>query len=259
MMNFSRLGVTRNRTQFLASGLIATVALVCSFSLASQRTSHDRSAPIKNGGGESQVIAELQGGLTIGHSNHPMNLGYKVSPGDVWVIVGSREAGYLEYQLATDPEKVSVTQVPPEQANIKPENFVKMTGTRQGLAAITRVLSQILADQAPPIRKRPSPTPGTGSAGVKIDAFAIFEEASVVHLLTAQIGDEDEPQLEEIGFVAVGCTATLSNAAGGCTCSATNGTCKKWESGGIEYAKCTDAGGTTTCSGSGGACTCPQQ
>ena len=230
----------------LTCGLVGLGGLAVSLAIASQRTQPEsRSAPVK------KVINEAR---VIGESERPLSMGYKVGGNEVWVTVGSEGTGFTGYRLETDPDSKSVTDVPFDQSSIKPESFVRMSGTREGMAAIAGALAQMLTDQFPAIRRIKAPT---DPVSAKVDGIAIFEEEGVIHLLSVRFL-ENGPVFEDIGGVASGCFSNLPPDAGGCGCTAgQGGTCTGYSGTDNKYhVKCTDAAGTMECSGGGGSCTC---
>jgi len=238
----------RNRpVGIITCGLVGLGGLAVSLAVASQRMQPgSRSAPVKKVINEAQVISE---------SERPLTMGYKVGGNEVWVTVGSEATGFTGYRLETDPDSKSVKDVPLDQSSIKPESFVRMSGTREGMAAIAGALAQMLTDQSPAIRSIKAPT---DPVAAKVEGVAFFEDEGVVHLLAVRIVG-NKPEFEDIGGVAAGCSVSLPSTAGGCGCNASGAgsSCVGWTGTDNKYhVKCTDSAGTMNCSGGGGGCEC---
>jgi len=248
MKSIAHLRFANRPVGIIICGLIALGALALSLAVASQRTQPEsRSAPVK------KVINEAR---VIGESERPLSMSYKVGGNEVWVTVGSERTGFTGYRLETDPDSKAVKDVPLDQSSIKPENFVRMSGTREGMAAIAGALGQMLTDQSPAIRRIKAPT---DPVAAEVEGVALFEDEGVVHLLAVRIVG-NKPEFEDIGGVAAGCSAELPAGAGGCGCNASGpgSSCYGGSDGstGKYWVKCTDAQGTMSCSGGGGSCAC---
>lgn len=229
-----------------AFGALVLGGIVVSLNASDRVQKDSRESSVKKENVE--VSRQLQRPL----SDRPLSVGHMITEGDVtglWVTLGDEATGTIKYCLGTafDKNEKLDAQV---TTKIRPENFVRMHGTRRGMGALATTLGQLLLDESPNISRIKVPVEGAAS----IEGVAFFEEDDRVQLLTVRF-EEDGAVLEEIGFVATGCVATVPHHTCGCTASGYDchaGT----NAAGTHFAKCKDSAGSTYCTGVGGNCSC---
>jgi len=140
-------------------------------------------------------------------------------------------------------------------AKVKPDEFVKMWGTRDGMAALAQALADMLAGEQVKMRRMDASTMPSGGP---VDAAAIFAGDKATHLVTVRFAD-GKAVFEVFAVEEAGCTATP--LGGSCSCTASGPGSYSCTSGtnpstGINWAKCTDSTGTTNCTWNGTLCGC---
>jgi hypothetical protein len=241
----------------VAAAVLTLSFLVCPFVRASERTPQEarRTSAKQTTSPQAPVFRESEGHLIMG---------YHVGRGKTLVTVrGQEEGGDVTYRFEVVPDSDSVSQAPKGRVVIKPERFLRMWGTREGMGAMARTLAGMLEDVHLEIRRI---NPPMDPIPTRIDGVALFEEDDVLHLLSVRI-EGDEVVVEDIVVVAAGCTAFPPGSGGSCSCNG-DGDGAQCSSGtsGIpggtnSWAKCKDGSGlpspeVTECTYNGSACNC---
>ncbi len=243
---------------FLAvSGFALAVAVA-----SDHKPQDSRSAPVKRVPNELRVMEDESSEVpqVVRRLENPLSVNYSVTfhtdgKREYSVTTGNDEAGRMGYQIQTDVDTGSVAPLSEDQEIINPESFVRMSGTRKGMAAISQALAKLVADQPLTIQRVNIPD---GGRSWESEGIAIFQADGIVHLVIVRfLGGQ--PVYEDIGFVAAGCSAQLPPGAGGCSCNASgpNHSCSQGQNGdGSYYAKCKDDVSNSNCTGGGGSCAC---
>jgi len=219
-------------------GAVACGFAVCSVTSAANRTPEEaREVPLKPIEHRAQVIQE---------SERPTLLGYYVR-GDEVSVTFSTENQQLAYEdaCATDTDE-----------SLNPEHFVRMWGSREGMAALAEAMSSLLSGKAINVLRSDLLT---GTRWGSADGVAIFEEDGVTHLLLVRL-DGRETMFEVIVGVATGCSASPPNSSCSCNASGNGATCNYGTTGGVDWAKCRDGNvpnpDQSNCDAYGGSCRC---
>lgn len=214
-------------------GTLFLLCMICCRVEASGRASSEVAKP-SAARGESAVRA-------VAASERPLAVGYSVGRQNTTVSLTNADTRY-EYKVLTGHESA-----------LKPESFVRMWGTRDGMAALARALGDMLAGDNVNIRRV---NVGIGGLRGPVEAAAVFDDDQVTHLLLVRF-EGDTPVFEELAVAAVGCVATPQG--GTCSCTAT-GADAKCTTGiyqtGVYWARCRDSSGAMECTWNGSMCGC---